>query len=227
MFKKLLIATSLICAASTASAAVLEYDATITDRTTNFNQTVSLGLFDTLGGTRTLTSVEFSVDGTVSGLAKAESLDATATTIQTSLSAVLSLSDASSNVLVSAIPSVSNTFAASSFDGSIDFAGTSGISYTGLTANSFASASYTDSVTLASFTGTGSMDFIFGTVAAANATGAGNIVSQFNSSASGLVKVIYTFTEMNTPVGVSAPGHLAFLGLGLLGFAGLRNARNK
>lgn len=223
MLKKILCGATLLCAASFTHAATITLTDTVALQTTNFNTSLSFAQFDTQGGTRVLESVTFSIDGTILGDARVESLDRRASTLVTTLSAQLTLTDALNNVLVVTIPSVTDSFDATAFDGTIDFAGDSGIEYLGLTAGAFNSESYTDAATLNMFTGTGLSDFVFDAAATSSASGSGNITSSFNTQASGIVNVIYTYS--NVSVAVSAPSHLALMGLGLLGFAGVRRLR--
>jgi hypothetical protein len=168
-----------------------------------------------------LESVAFEIDGTIFGSAEIESRDNEAATIITNLSAELTLTDALNNVLVVTIPSITQTFNATAYDGTLDFGGTSGTSFMGLTANQTNEETYTDSATLAFFSGASMASFGFDASATSSATGAGNITSGFSTSASGLVSVKYTYST----VPVSAPTHIAILGLGLLAFAGLRKSR--
>lgn len=223
MLKKILCGATLLCAAGFTSAATIELSSNVALQTTNFNTSLSFAKFDTEGGTKVLNSVTFSIDGTILGSARVESEDAQSAILTTTLSAKLTLSDALANTLVVTIPSITNVFNASAWDNSTDFGGTSGITYLGLTASQSESETYTDAMTLAMFTGMGNAMFTFDAAATSSATGAGNIISSFSTTAGGLVKVIYNYTDV--PVTVSSPSHVALLGLGLLAFAGLRNVR--
>lgn len=223
MLKKLLCGASLLCAAGFTNAATITLTDNVAVATTNFQQTLSFAKFDTMGGTRVLDSVTFSIDGSIFGSAEVESRDAFPTTITTTLAANLLLIDSLMNTLVVTIPSITNTFSATAYDGSLDFGGTSGITYSDLSANQYEEATYTDAATLAMFTGLDMASFTFDAQATSSSTGAGNITSGFRSTAGGLVSVIYNYTDMSIPV--SAPTHVAVLGLGLLAFAGLRKAR--
>jgi hypothetical protein len=228
MLKKMLIGASLLCAAGFTSAATITLTDTVAVQTTNFTTSLTFAKFDTMGGTRVLDSVAFSIDGSIFGSAEVESRDNAPATIVTTLEATLTLTDALTNVLVVTIPSVTNTFNATAYDNVLDFGGTSGITYPDLTANMSNSESYMDAATLAFFTATmmgETTTFSFDATATSSATGAGNITSGFNTTAGGEVQVIYTYTDVPPPNMVSAPSHVALLGLGLLAFAGLRKVR--
>lgn len=223
MLKKLLCGATLLCAATFSNAGTITLSDTVSLQTTNFQTALSFAKFDTMGGTRVLDSVSFSINGTIQGSIKVESSDASATVIATKLEAQLTLTDALDNTLVVTIPSIERVLNASAFDGSIDFGGTSGATYADLEESNFNIETYSDAATLAMFSGSGAADFMFDAAAASMATGAGSITSQFNTSASGFVEVIYTYSDVVT--NVTAPSHVAFLGLGVLAFAGLRRVR--
>ncbi|MFT6267948.1 MAG: hypothetical protein ACJAVV_000753 [Alphaproteobacteria bacterium] len=223
MLKKLLCGATLLCAATFSNAGTIVLSDEVTLQTTNFQTSLSFAQFDTMGGTRVLDSVSFSIDGSIFGDISVESRDAAAATITTRLSAELTLTDALMNTLVVTIPSIERILNATSFDGDVDFGGTSGATYADLEATQFNQETYSDAATLALFTGMGFSDFTFDAAATSVATGAGSITSAFNTSASGLVEVIYTYSDTVTQV--SAPSHVAFLGLGVLAFAGLRKVR--
>lgn len=222
MFKKLLIASALICATSVASAAVVTQTATLAVDPTNYDADISFNQFDASLGT--LNFVSITVDGTVTGIVRAESLDATATSIVATLEASLTLTDAGGSLLVTSVPTISETNAVSAFDNDVDFGGTSGVTVDDLVGTDSASAMFTSGAILASYTGAGTMDFVFDAAASSIAEGPGNIISQLNTQAGALITVIYDYTAAPV-VGVSAPGHLALLGGGLLAFAGFRNSR--
>lgn len=223
MLKRLLYGALFLCAAGFTNAATITLTDTVAVSKTNYQQTLSFAKFDTMGGTRALDSVTFSIDGSIFGSAEVESRDALPTTIITMLSAELMLIDSLMNTLVVTIPGISNTFNAGAYDGSLDFGGSSGITYPDLTANKYEEATYTDAPTLAMFTGMDMASFTFDAQATSSSTGAGNITTRFASTAGALVSIVYSYTD--TSIVVSAPTHVAVLGLGLLGIAGLRKVR--
>jgi hypothetical protein len=222
MLKKILCGATLLCAATLSNAGTIVQDHTIVLQTTNFQKTITFAKFDDLGGSRILQSVSFSIDGSIAGSAAVESKDNGAATLTTTLSAELSLKDPLNNVLVVVIPSVINIFEATPFDGVNDFGGTSGISYPDLMASEDKLESYIDLATRNLFTGSGmTVNLLFDATAKSKAGGAGNIVSQFSTQAEGFVEIVYTYTL----VPVSAPSHVALLGLGLIAFGGVKRLR--
>lgn len=223
MLKKILFTATLLCAATFSNAGTITLTDTVALQTTDFSKTLSFANFDTMGGTRVLESVAFSIDGSILGDIEVESRDASPSTITATLSAELTLTDALMNTLVVTIPSITKILNATAFDGVVDFGGTSGATYAGLTAQKFEQSIYTDATTLAMFTGMGSSMFTFDAEAISVATGAGGITSVFTTSAGGIIEVIYTYKEI--PTQVAAPSQIALLGLGLLAIVGYRKLR--
>lgn len=222
MLKKIICGATLLLAAGYASAATITVSASVPLQTTNFDQVVSVDQFDDMGGTRDLQAVTFSLEGFLVGNARLESLDAGPSLVTTTLSVTLTLSETvTNNTLVITIPTLDEVFNATAFDGTIDFGGTSGITYDELTASQTESETYTDAATLDLFTGMGTIDLNLNALAESFASGAGNLITQFSTSAGGNIKVTYRYDD----VPVTAPAHLALLGMSLLAFAGYRTAR--
>ncbi len=222
MLKKIICGASLLFAAGYANAATITVAASVPLQTTNFDQVVSVDKFDDMGGTRELESVTFSLEGFLEGNARLESLDAGPSSVITTLSVTMTLSETiTDNTLVITIPTLNETFNATAYDGTTDFGGTSGITYEQLTASQTESETYTDAVTLALFTGVDTIDLNLNALAESFATGAGNLITQFSTSAGGNILVTYEYDD----VPVSAPAHLALLGMILLAFAGYRTSR--
>lgn len=229
MLKKILCGASLLCAAGFSNAAVITETFTVAPTTTNFtNSSVQVAKFDTNGGNFVLNSVTFTVAGTVEGIAEVESRDAQPATVVATLSAELTLLDSMMNTLVVTIPSVSDSFNATAYDNIDDFGGTSGFTFADLDGSQTNSATFSDMGTLATYSGSAGdmINFVFNASATSVATGAGNLLSSFTTQAGGLITVAYDYTDMTPPpVPVSAPAHVALLGLGLLAFAGVRKSR--
>jgi hypothetical protein len=173
----------------------------------------------------TLQQVTLTIQGDLSGMAAAESRNNKAAVLTLTLQAELSLArpDNTSVVLVSTTPLVSQLFSASIRDGVTDFAGTSGITLTNLSATSSNSASFTDASTLSLFTGTGTLQMPFGAAAQSGVSGAGNLAYDFSTYAGGRASVTYQFAPVELPP-VPEPGTWALLLVGLAAI-GWKSAR--
>ena len=207
---------------ASAQAGTLSYADSVALTTTNWANTLSFSKFDTSLGA--LTSIRFDLSGVVQGIGNAESLDSSASTVTLSLGSLLGLTRPDNSVLVVTNPVFSQTFNFSAFDNAINFAGTSGgstgaVSATG--ANFFVSSSASD-FALFSALGGGTINLGLNAVGASSGNGSGNLMTQFNTAASGKAKVTYTYTPTAT---VPEPASLALIagGLGLLGAARRRN----
>lgn len=206
----LLVASTALATASFASS--ISFNATIPNQPTDFvGQTVSIPQFDpTLG---TLTSVVFSLTGTVDGSIQLESLDAAPSTVTSALTATISLLRPDSSALVVVIPVSSNSNNLSAFDGTIDFGGTSGVTLSGLTNTVTNTATDTTVMDFALFTGVGNILLPVSGNGHSSASGAGNLIAEFHTNASAGVQVTYNYTPFvtNTP----EPTTFAMFGLGI------------
>ena len=161
--------------------------------TTNWSDTMGLGKFDSNLGT--LTSIKFHLEGAVQGSGRAESLDGGASDVTLSLGSLLTLYRPDYSTLLVANPVFTQTFALSAFDGSIDFAGTSGAntgprSSTG--SNAFTSGNASD-FALFSSAGGGLIYLGLNAMGSSTGSGSGNLLTQFQTAASGRVEVTYEY----------------------------------
>ncbi|MEI7658238.1 MAG: choice-of-anchor E domain-containing protein [Phycisphaerae bacterium] len=185
------------------------HDVSLPATRTNWNSLVTIPKFDPSLGE--LIRVRWRIIGQVSGNASFESLDSSSTTITTSLSASISLTRPNGSLLSVALPVVNNTDAASAFDGVIDFGGTSGKAYTGLSGSALATSSSTAAADLALFSAAAAGETISLPVIASgtsSGSGAGNLLLLFETFASASVRVCYEYTI------VPAPSAMAMLALG-------------
>jgi hypothetical protein len=201
-----------------AQAATVSYSDNVALTTTNWANTLSFSKFDTSLGN--LTSIRFDLSGVVQGSGNAESLDSSASTVTLTLGSLLGLTRPDNSTLVVTNPVFSQTFQFTAFDSAINFGGTSGgstgaVSATG--SNFFVSSNASD-FALFSALGGGTINLGLNAIGASSGNGSGNLITQFNTAASGVAKVTYTYTP--TAV-VPEPASLALVcgGLGLLGAA--------
>jgi hypothetical protein len=198
-----------------AQAATISFSDSKAMATTNWTDLLSFAKFDTSLGT--LTSIKFDLSGMVQGSGNAESLDSAASSVTLSLGALLGLTRPDGSTLVVTKPVFSQGFDFSSFDGTVNFGGTSGGSTGTVSAdgsNFFVSSDASD-FALFSALGGGSINLGLSAVGNSSGTGSGNLITQFNTAASGNALVTYTYTPASD---VPEPASLATVlaGLGLM-----------
>jgi hypothetical protein len=192
-----------------------EYGASGSDVTTNWSQSLSLNKYS---GAYTIDLVKFILDGHVIGSAQAESLDGSATNVTLNLSAnIAATGPGSLNVTV--VPVASQVFNATAYDGTIDFGGTSGVTYGSLSNTGSATQSITSPVSIAAFLGAGTFSFTLAATGASSGSGAGNLITQFATQAHGGITVEYYTSEVPTPAALPA-------GLALIGGLAFRRGRS-
>jgi hypothetical protein len=162
---------------------------------TDWTQTRSLKQFDPSLGQ--LTGVEIINSGSLTSEIKVENLDSGPAMITGTVSGDLTLTGLGTLSLDTATNSVDESFQASTFDGQIDFAGTSGHDFGQKSSGGSKSITLTNAADLARFTGTGSVDLTETAHATSTASGAGNLLTQINSSALADVTVIYHYIPSN------------------------------
>ena len=121
-------------------------------------------------------------------------------------------------------PSVQQIFSAPTFDGVIDFGGTSGITYSDLASSVISSTTtITSAGLLAAYqdVAPAQLSFFVQALGASIATGGGNTASSFTTLADANVTVTYDWHD----VGVPEPVSLVLIGSGLLGLGILGRKR--
>jgi len=211
--KTLKIAALVACGAvgTSASAATIMYSGSEPTATTNWDVMIDVPQFDDMGGTRVLKSISVFLEGTVSGSAAGESLDAAPAIVDLFLQSEISLS-LGGNALAVVIPVANASFNASAFDGSIDFAGTSGATFSSLNASdSVKEILSLGNDDLSPWIGGGTVTLDGAAVGQSSGSGAGNLILQFATDASLSWSVEYEYNIIPTP------GAMALFGLAGVG----------
>jgi hypothetical protein len=222
MFKRMLVGISLLCVASVANAGFVTQNFTITEKKTDFVETLSFNLFDDNGGTRELISVQFSLMAQTNGVARAENRGDNVTTVTAILNTEISLVDAMSNVVASSAPSLERTATLGAWDGTLDYAGLSGIDFENFNTTVSTSGSINAPTDLSAFIGMGSGSIIFTAHALSIVDGGGNLTTEVGTRASGSAIITFEYEDSLETSEAVAPSHLAFLGLGLVALFRLR-----
>jgi hypothetical protein len=179
---------------STAPTTLTE-QASFSNSRTDWTQNRQIAQFDPSLGQ--LTGVDIVNSGSLTSQIKVENLDSAPATITGTVAGDLALTGPGSISLDTVANSVNESFQAGAFDGQIDFAGASGHDFGPKSTTGSKSISLTDAADLAAFTGTGSVTFSEDAHATSMATGAGNLLTQINSTASADVTVVYHYIPSN------------------------------
>lgn len=222
MLKRLLCGAALLAAANISNADVITQDFTVNNQSTDISEVMSFDLFDDFAGTRILESVSFTLNALVTGSAAIENRNVGSTVINATLSADVLLSDAISGSLISLAPSVSEMSSVAGFDGTVDFGGTSGLTFLNMNANESGQFMLVDMMSLADYIGVGTSTLDFIVKATSDVIGGGNLTSELVTNAGASISVIYTFSEELVPSVVSEPAYIALLGMGILAFGRLK-----
>ncbi|MFS4436681.1 choice-of-anchor E domain-containing protein [Paracoccaceae bacterium GXU_MW_L88] len=205
-------AVALGLTATLSQAATLSYSDSIDLRTTDWSETLSVPQFDTALGE--LNSATLTLTGSVNGKAKAESQDTAPSTVTVDLSALISAQTDSLGDIARVVPLVSESAELSAYDGTLDFAGTSGFETDRVSGSETATATLTGD-DLAEFLGTGNIDIILSAAGESQASGSGNLISEFQTSASGTLDIVYDYTEI-APVPLPGAAPLLLGGIALI-----------
>lgn len=165
--------------------------------TTDWTRNLVFNKFDPSQGT--LTEVDFSLTGNVVGSAQFENTSGASATIKMQLRADLKLVRPDNSVIITTIPIANTSDTVGAYDGVTDFAGSSGRSYTNLSASLTNTGFTTTGSDLALFAGPGTVTLPLSATGTSFASGAGSLVAVFNTQAAGSATITYTFTPVPEP----------------------------
>ncbi|UCD29230.1 MAG: PEP-CTERM sorting domain-containing protein, partial [Planctomycetota bacterium] len=201
---------TIICA-GTAYADQVSYSDSISLQSTNWSSSMSIPKFNPTWGI--LQSIEFSLSGHVEGIAKFESEDNAPATVTMDIQADIELQRPDLSTILITIPLAQTSDNVTAYDGNTDFGGTSGRTYSGLSADQTeTTTSPPPASDLVLFTGFGNIILPVDATGTSTGSGAGNLILQFLTSASAEATVTYIY-EVPEPATVSL---LAFGGLWML-----------
>ena len=212
---QLLFASALLV--GSASAATVSYNNSVAMTPTTFNNSLILPKFDTSLGT--LTSISFTLGGNILATEKFESQDSSASTVNSSVGAKLTLQRPDLSTLLITLPGTTFSDAVSAYDGILDFGGTSGLTRNNITASGSNSAIFTGASDLALFSALGGGTISLNVKGEGNssASGPGNLIASFSTSAAANAAVTYAY---NPTSATPEPSSMALMAVGL-GAAGL------
>ena len=169
---------------------------TVADALTGWSKELSAAQFDPSLGT--LDSVNITLTGDETASVAAENLGATAATLGFSETPTLTLVTPDPNTYVRATPTVTDGMTLAAYDGSEDFAGTSGQTEQGLTATAQTTAELTSTQDLAAFTGDGSITLPMYAFGASSLAGPADLLTQLADRAGATISISYTYTPAET-----------------------------
>jgi hypothetical protein len=179
-----------------AGTATVQFSDSVPLTTTNWNRTVTLPQFDPSLGT--LISVTLTLDGRIEGSAAVESNDSSPITITTQFKADITLARPDNSVLAVVIPQVNNVANLAPSDGTLDFAGPSGMTFANLMQSAQQSVTSPPPASdLVLFTGVGNIILPVTAMGTSQAVGSGNVTTQFATKAAAIVTVVYLY---NPPI---------------------------
>jgi hypothetical protein len=165
--------------------------------TTDWSKTMELNQFNPSLGT--LTGVDITNSGSLTSRIRVESLDNAPADITGTVAGNLTLTGLGSSPLVTATNAQTEQFHAATYDGTADFAGTSGQDFGNKSSGGTKSISLNSAADLAKFIGRGQIALTETAHATSSADGAGNLLTQINSTARANVTVVYHYTPAPPP----------------------------
>ncbi|MEZ4706827.1 MAG: choice-of-anchor E domain-containing protein [Caldilineaceae bacterium] len=165
---------------------------TVPPQLTDWSSIIQVDKFDPAQGI--LLRVDAVIRGDLLGTARYESLDSLPTDMTVEMNADTELRWPDGPVIIAAFPAASRTQPATEFDGTVDFAGTSGATLRGIIGFDVSKrATFTQTAELQRFIGVGQSDFQVDTSGRSRAQGAGNLSARFTLTTSAQITITYTY----------------------------------
>lgn len=143
----------------------------------------------------TLTQIDVSVGGTLSGDAQYENLDADDATITLGLISDIELSDSTARFIAKASPSAFVSEEATRFDDFLDFVGPSGSTFIGLVGTDVSDfVTFTEPEEFAPYIGNGTIDLVLTGIGRSSADGPGNLAFIFALLTEAEISIKYTYS---------------------------------
>ncbi|MEX2453845.1 MAG: choice-of-anchor E domain-containing protein [Rhodospirillaceae bacterium] len=213
--------------ATSASAAIIytpvQAQSVALQTATFFDAPMVFDKFDSSLGT--LTQIIVTLEGNVEGNAAYENQSPSPATINLNLQAQISLTRPGGGNMAQVLPVANIMENASGFDGVIDFGGTSGSTFTGLTASANDNQILVSPADLALFTAAFLGETItleLDAIGNSFGSGSGSMITQFLTLAGANATIQYAYDD---GIEIAEPGMLAAFGFGLLGLGLMRRRR--
>lgn len=202
MLKRLISGTFLLLTPILANAAVIVQDLTVTRDQTDFDTPVVFNLFDNTTGS-VLESVVVELFARSSGSIQVENRSTTrASSVTAVLSTIITLQLPDGTTTLTATPSTTRTDSLSTFDGNLDYDGTSGVEFVNLATNDYESLIISSPSLLTLFTGIGQSQFLFEAIATSTVNGGGNLATLIDTFASADVRITYYYVPVSQSLGL-------------------------
>ncbi len=201
-----------------ASADTLTQTRLVPLQTTGFTDSSSLTFNRFNVADSVLDSIQFQFSGHIEGRVRLENQSGAPRTIATFIGATLTLRRPDNVVLLNISPRAEKSYSLASFDGSVNFADSSGVTDNSLVDDESGSMTFVPpSAELAQFVGPGTFSLTLSTESDSGDSGGGALTTIFNAMASAQVNVIYNYTpvlEPPDPFVIPEPSSFALLGIG-------------